>query len=90
MNIFVSNISYQATDETLVELFAPYGEVVAAKIILNRRNGRSRGYGFVEMAHEDEGKAAIAALSGSIHMDRTLKVEEAKGPGVIAEDTPAE
>ena len=88
MNIFVSNISYDATDEILKELFSAYGEVTSAKIVLNTRNGRSRGYGFVEMANDAEAQAAIEALSGSEHMGRTLKVEAAKGSGVQKEEEP--
>ena len=54
MNIFVSSLSFKAKKEDLVELFAPFGEVLSARIILNKETRRSRYYGFVEMANEQE------------------------------------
>lgn len=74
MNIFVSSLSFKAKKEDLMELFAPFGEVVSARIILNKETHRSRGYGFVEMANEEEGQAAINALNGTEHMGRTINV----------------
>ena len=62
MNIFVSSLSFRAKKEDLAELFAPFGEVISARIIFNRETRRSKGYGFVEMPNEQEGNAAIAAL----------------------------
>jgi RNA recognition motif-containing protein len=82
MNIFVSSLSFRAKKEDLAELFAPYGEVISARIIFNRETRRSKGYGFVEMPNEQEGNAAIAALNGSDHMGRTINV-------AIANDRPA-
>ncbi|MFA7179643.1 MAG: RNA-binding protein, partial [Bacteroidales bacterium] len=58
MNIFVSSLSFRAKKEDLAELFAPYGEVTSARIIINRDTRRSKGYGFVEMPNESEGNAA--------------------------------
>ncbi|MBP1670879.1 MAG: RNA-binding protein [Bacteroidales bacterium] len=81
MNIFVSSLSFRAKKEDLAELFAPYGEVISARIIFNRETRRSKGYGFVEMPNEQEGNAAIAALNGSDHMGRTINV-------AIANDRP--
>ena len=81
MNIFVSSLSFRAKKEDLAELFAPYGEVISARIIFNRETRRSKGYGFVEMPNEEEGNAAIAALNGSDHMGRTINV-------AIANDRP--
>ncbi|MDD2539386.1 MAG: RNA-binding protein [Bacteroidales bacterium] len=74
MNIFVSSLSFKAKKEDLVELFAPFGEVLSARIILNKETRRSRGYGFVEMANEQEALAAIEALNGTEHMGRTINV----------------
>ena len=74
MNIFVSSLSFRAKKEDLAELFAPYGEVTSARIIINRDTRRSKGYGFVEMPNESEGNAAIEALNGSEHMGRTISV----------------
>ncbi|MDD7251469.1 MAG: RNA-binding protein [Prevotellaceae bacterium] len=88
MNIFVSNLNYQATDSDLQQLFAQYGEVTSAKVIVNKLNGRSRGYGFVEMATEDEGNKAIEALAGQEFQGRTLNVAPAKSSG--AKDTTTE
>ncbi len=77
MNIFISSLSFKARKEDLAQLFAPYGEVTASRIILNKETRRSKGYGFVEMPNEEEGMAAIAALNGTEHMGRTINVEAA-------------
>ena len=78
MNIYVSNISYTATDEALQAAFAVYGEVTSARIIKDRLTSRSRGFGFVEMANEEEGKKALEALAGFDLMGRTIAVREAR------------
>jgi RNA recognition motif-containing protein len=78
MNIYVSNISYTATDEALQAAFAVYGEVTSARIIKDRLTSRSRGFGFVEMANEEEGKKALEALAGFDLMGRTISVREAR------------
>ena len=76
-NIYVGNLPYDSTDEDLKEVFAPYGEVLSARVITDRETGRSRGFGFVEM--EDEaGQAAIEALNGSDMGGRALRVNEAR------------
>lgn len=77
MNIFVSSLSFKAKKEDLAELFAPYGEVSSTRIIHDKVTRRSKGYGFVEMDNEEEGKAAIAALNGTEHMGRTINVAAA-------------
>jgi RNA-binding proteins (RRM domain) len=74
MNIFIYGLNFKARKEDLTNLFAPFGEVSAARIILNRETHRSKGYGFVEMPDDEAGKAAIAALDGTQHMDRTIHV----------------
>jgi RNA recognition motif-containing protein len=78
MNIYVSNISYTATDEALQEAFAAHGTVESARIIRDRLSGRSRGFGFVEMPNEEEGRKAIEALAGMELMGRAISVREAR------------
>src|SRR6186997_3361159 len=78
MNIYVSNISYTATDEALQAAFAVHGEVTSARIIKDRLTSRSRGFGFVEMPNEEEGKKALEALAGADLMGRAISVREAR------------
>lgn len=78
MNIYVSNISYTATDEALQEAFAAFGTVESARIIRDRLSGRSRGFGFVEMPNEEEGRKAVEALAGFELMGRAISVREAR------------
>jgi cold-inducible RNA-binding protein len=63
MNIFVSNLSFHTTDEDLNNLFGKFGQVSSAKVIMDRETGRSRGFGFVEMPSEEEGKKAMEGLN---------------------------
>ena len=74
MNIFDSSLSFKTKKEELAELFAPYGEVTSARIILDKVTRRSKGYGFVEMDNEEQANAAIAALNGTEFMGRTINV----------------
>jgi len=74
MNIFVSSLNFKAKKEDLFDLFAPFGEVSSARIIINRNTHRSKGYGFVEMPNQEEGLAAIDALNGTEHLGRTINV----------------
>ena len=78
MRIYVGNLSWQTDENELRETFAPYGEVVSAQIITDRESGRSRGFAFVEMSNEAEGKAAIEAVNEKEVGGRQLKVNEAK------------
>jgi RNA recognition motif-containing protein len=78
MNIYVSNIAYTATDEALQEAFAAFGTVQSARIIRDRNSGRSRGFGFVEMENDEEGRKAIEALAGFDLMGRPISVREAR------------
>ncbi len=75
--IYVGNMNYDNTEETLTELFSEYGEVISAKVIIDKYSGRSKGFGFVEMASEEEATAAIEALNGKEVNGRELKVNEA-------------
>jgi len=78
INIYVGNLPYSFADSDLEEAFAPHGTVSRAQVILDRQTRRSRGFGFVEMADESEGKAAIEALNGAEINGRTLVVNEAR------------
>lgn len=76
--LFVGNLSYKADEEALRELFANVGEVLSVKIITDALTGRSRGFGFVEMASEEDAAKAISTLNGTNFLDRALTVNEAK------------
>jgi len=78
MNIYVGNLSYSSTEESLRSHFEQYGEVSSVKVITDRETGRSRGFGFVEMPNPDEGKKAIEELDGKELDGRALRVNEAK------------
>jgi len=78
MNIYVGNIAWKITEEDLEAAFSEYGTVVSAKIITDKETGKSKGFGFVEMASEEEGTAAIEALNGAELEGRGLKVNVAR------------
>ena len=79
MNIYVGNLSWDLTEQDLLEMFAPYGEVISAKIVTDKfNNNRSKGFGFVEMADSEAGNAAIAALHGTEVMGRSIVVNESQ------------
>jgi len=78
MNIYVGNLSFRATEEDLSALFAEFGEVTSAKLVMDRETGRSRGFGFVEMEDDAAAKSAIEALDGQEHQGRNLTVNEAR------------
>lgn len=78
MNIYVANISFRASGDQLKDLFQQFGEVSSVKIITDRETGRSRGFGFVEMPNDDQGRQAIAQLNGADFADRKLVVNEAR------------
>jgi len=65
MNIYVGNLSFNATEESLQDLFSSIGEVESVKIITDQDTGRSKGFGFVEMENENDANSAIKALNGS-------------------------
>lgn len=78
MNIYVSNLSFNTSDAELSELFTAFGEVSSAKVITDRETGRSRGFGFVEMPSEDEGKDAMLGLNNKEIEGRAMSVSVAK------------
>ena len=78
MNLYVGNLSYDMSEENLRSEFAEYGEVQSAKIITDRDTGRSRGFGFVEMNSDGEGKKAMEELNGKDFEGRQLVVNEAR------------
>ena len=78
MNIYVSNLSFNVTDEDLQDYFAEYGEVSSAKVIMDKFTGKSRGFAFVEMSDDEAAKKAIAELDGASVDGRTIGVSVAK------------
>jgi len=78
MNIYVSNLSFNLQDEDLRGFFSPFGEVTAAKVVNDRETGKSRGFGFVEMADEAASQKAIAELNDSTIEGRSIRVTEAR------------
>ncbi len=78
MNIYVGNLSWSMTDEDLNSLFTEYGNVSSAKILKDKMNGRSKGFGFVEMEDDEQAKAAIAALNETDIQGRKLIVNESQ------------
>ena len=78
MKLYVGNLAFQTTSQDLQELFAQAGTVESASVVEDRETGRSRGFGFVEMATKEEGAAAIDQFNGKEVGGRPLKVNEAK------------
>ena len=78
MEIFVSNIPFASTQDDIRQLFDEFGTVERVSIITDRETGRSRGFGFVGMPNDEEGRAAIEALHGIELLGRTLTVNEAR------------
>src|SRR5579859_6036960 len=76
--LYVGNLSYNTTSSDLEQLFSAHGTVQSAEVITDRETGRSKGFGFVQMASDEEAQAAIAALNGQAHDGRDLTVNEAK------------
>jgi RNA recognition motif-containing protein len=78
MNIYVGNLSWNMTETDLQDLFAQYGEVSSAKIVMDKFTNRSKGFGFVEMPSDDDANAAIAALNQNEIQGRKLIVNESR------------
>jgi len=78
MNIFVASLSYNTNEDTVRQAFEQFGEVDSVKIIYDKFEGRSKGFGFVEMANDAEGNAAIAELDQSDLDGRTIVVKKAR------------
>lgn len=80
MRIHVGNLSFLATEEDLKDLFSNYGQVDSVMIVKDKFSGQSRGFAFIEMSDDAQGATAVAAMNGSIHEGRELKVSEARPP----------
>ncbi len=78
MKIFIAKLPYQFKEADVTELFAPYGEVSAANVIMDRETGRSKCYAFVEMPNAEEALAAINGLNDTQILDKAIAVSEAK------------
>jgi len=78
VKLYVGNLAYSVGDSELQKMFTPYGNVGSAQVIKDRDNGRSKGFGFVELGTSQEGQAAIAALNGKDVDGRALVVNEAR------------
>ena len=78
MNIYVGNISWDTTETSLQRAFEQYGQVASARIVMDRDTGRSRGFAFVEMPNDDEGRAAVEAMNGAELDGRSVRVNEAR------------
>jgi RNA recognition motif-containing protein len=76
--LYVGNLSYNTQEEDLREAFSKIGEVLSATLIVDQTNGRSKGFGFVEMASDEDAAKAITTMNGTSFMDRTITVNEAK------------
>jgi len=76
--LYVGNLSYNTHEEDLREAFSKIGEVLSATLIIDQTNGRSKGFGFVEMASDEDAAKAIASMNGTSFMERTITVNEAK------------
>lgn len=78
MKLYVGNLNYNTTESELRDVFGEHGQVTSVAVITDRETGRAKGFGFVEMSTDAEGKAAIAALDGKEMGGRSLKVNESR------------
>jgi len=76
--LYVGNLSFDVTESRLQEMFAPFGSVQSAQLIMDRDTGRSKGFAFVEMGSDQEATAAIAGMNGQMIEGRALTVNEAR------------
>jgi RNA recognition motif-containing protein len=80
MKLYVGNLSYETTEDNLRDMFGEHGEVVSANVVKDKFTDRSKGFAFVEMANDEEAKAAISSLNGAELGGRQIKVDEARPP----------
>ena len=78
MNLYISNLSYNISDEDIRQLFADYGEITSAKVIMDRETGRSRGFGFVELSDDELAKKAIEELNQASYDGKVINITEAR------------
>ena len=78
MNLYISNLSYNISDEDLRLLFADFGEITSAKVIMDRETGRSRGFGFVELSDDELAKKAIEELNQASYDGKVINITEAR------------
>ena len=78
IEIYVGNLSYEMTDAQMLELFTPYGKVNSARIIMNKYNGKSKGFGFVQMPNREEADKAVAEINDKEYLGRKIKCNIAK------------
>jgi len=78
MNIYIGNLSFDTTEDQLRQAFEDFGEVTTVNVITDKYSGKPRGFAFVEMSSNDEGKAAISEMNGHELNGRSLNVDEAK------------
>ena len=78
MNIYITGLNYSINDADLNDLFAEYGEITSAKVIMDRETGRSRGFGFVDMTSDTDGQKAINELNGAEYDQKTISVSGAR------------
>lgn len=76
--LYVGNLAFSVTGSELEQIFSQHGTVTSAQVISDRETGRSKGFGFVEMANDNEAQAAMDALNGQQHQGRALTVNEAR------------
>ena len=78
MNIYVGNLNYKVQEEDVKDVFETYGDITSVKLISDRITGRAKGFGFVEMANEQEALDAIENLDGFNLLEREMRVNQAK------------
>lgn len=85
MNIHVSNLAYNVTEEDLRTIFSNFGEVSVVNIVKDRSSGQSKGFGFVEILNNSDADKAMKALNGSKLKDQAIKLSQAKPPAKRAQ-----
>ena len=78
MNIYVGNLSYDATEETIRQAFEAFGQVISIRIIKDKYTGQSKGFGFVEMLEQSQAQAAMKSLNGKEFLGKQINVNEAR------------